>query len=182
MLGAGSHNRCGFNWDNGSIAVSNKSGEASVNWDSSVGSVVVGVRESSTGIGDGSNTSISYGSVGVVANLSGMDSSTSSSVGNLGSIDFRGVLGDNSSVKVSNKSSVSIAKMSSVSQTSVASWVNGSTSSSMGSLSSLNLQGVNWNNGAVVVAHKLGRGDSHAGSENLEHRNGEDQLNSKESG
>merc|ERR1719348_2575388 len=76
-------------------------------------------------------------------------------MGNLGSIDFSGISGDNSSVGIGNLSSewVDCVRIHSMTK--------------MSSSGSLNLQGVSGDNSTVGVGHKdLGRADSKSSGEN----------------
>ena len=128
MVSTSLDNISGFNWDNSTVGVSNKSG--------------IGIWVSN--------------------NTDWEDSTSGSSMSNLGSIDFRGISRDNSSIGISNLASIWIS--------SKGIWVDCMTEVS--SSGGLNLQGVSRHNSTVGVGYKnLGRADSKSSGENLSKNN-----------
>ena len=147
VLGPGGDHISGLNWDNGAVGVGDKSSEASVHGDNAV---VVGVRVA--------------GSVGVGGDGSMVDGTAGGSVGNLGSVHLRSVNGDNGTVGVSNKAS-EVRVGSSIAKG--VDRVDSASGGSVSNLGSVHLGGVGGDDGTVGVGNQLGRGESHAGRENL---------------
>ena len=133
MSSTGSNNISGFNGDNSTVGVGNKS------------------------------------SISKTVNTNGVDDSTSSSVGNLGSIDSRLINRDNSSVSVGNKA-MGVSSSIRIWTIWISSIANGDDMSKLSKMSSSgkgNLGCVSGDNSSVGVGHQGSGGDSHAGSKNL---------------
>ena len=102
--------------------------------------------------------------VGVGHGSHRVDSTSSSSMGSPGSNHVRGVGRDNSTVGMADQGSGSIDNRS---MGNAGNGVDGTASVVEGSLGSGDGRGVGGNHGAVGVTHQLGRGESHAGREDL---------------
>ena len=94
-----------------------------------------------------------------------VDNSSSSSMGNLGSIDIRGVSRDNSSVSVGNKT---MGVSNSIGE-SIAYRENMSKLAKMGSSGSSNSRSVSRDDSSVGESHQSSGGDGHTGSKNLKY-------------
>ena len=92
-----------------------------------------------------------------------VDNSSSSSMGNLGSIDIRGVGRDNSSVSVGNKT----MGVSNSIRESIAYRENMSKLAKMSSSGSSNSRSVSRDDSSVGESHQSSGGDGHTGSKNL---------------
>merc|ERR1719150_1237502 len=114
-------------------------------------------RDNST-VGVGNKTSISK-----TIDSNRVDNTSSSSMGNLGSIDIRGVSGDNSSVSMGYKT---MGVSSSIWVVSIASRDDVSKLSKVSSTCSSNSGGVSGHNSSVGESHQSSVGDCHTGCKN----------------
>ena len=147
VLGPGGDHISGLDGDNGAVGVGDESSEANVGGDNTMG---VGVRVAGS-VGEGS-----YGGV--------VDGTASGGMGNLGGVHLRGVNGNNGTIGVSDQAS-EVRVASSVAES--VDWVDSASSSCVSNLGSVHLEGVRGDDGTVGVGHQLGRGESHAGREDL---------------
>ena len=124
---------------------------------------------------DNSTIGVSHQSSMVVRVVSSIgsdrvDGTSSSSVGNLGSINLSSVDRHNSPVSMTDQSPgvSSHIRIGSIGVSGSIS--NGTSGLKVGSLSGSHLGGVCWDHGAVGVGHQLGGADCDSGGENLERR------------
>ena len=114
-------------------------------------------RDNST-VGVGNKTSISK-----TIDTNRVDNTSCSSVGNLGSVDIRGISGDNSSVSMSYQT---MGVSSSIWVVSIGE--NMSQLSKVSSTCSSNSGGVSGHNSSVGESHQSSVGDGHTGCKNLQ--------------
>ena len=84
-----------------------------------------------------------------------------------GGDDICGLNGDNGAIGVGNKSGMSDGVRVASSIAEGVDGVDSASSSCVSNLGSVHLGGVSGHDGTVGVGHQLGRGESHAGRENL---------------